>query len=119
MSQQQKPKTRFFDDLRLVFNLIRDPQSPILLKLLPLAGLIYFIAPEWVAFPPFSWILASPLDDMAVFYGIFRAMVNLAPAHLIAKYRDGIEADIVDAEYSIADEVDLENDIYINPDKLK
>lgn len=119
MSNEQKPQTSFFNDLKLVFNLIRDPQSPILLKLLPLAGIIYFIAPEWVAFPPFSWVLASPLDDMAVFYGIFRAMVNLAPPHLIAKYRDGIEADIVDAEYSVTDSSDIENDIYINPDKLK
>ncbi len=119
MSKQQKPQTNLFNDLKLVFNLIRDPQSPLLLKLLPLAGIIYFFVPEWIALPPFSWFLVTPLDDVAVFYGIFRAMVNLAPPHLIARYRDGIEGDVVDAEYSVTDNADIENDIYINPDKLK
>ena len=109
------------NDLKLVFNLMRDPQSPKYLKFLPLLGVLYFIFPEGFAAPPFSFLLASPIDDVAVFYAIFRAMVNLAPAHLVAKYRDGIEGDVVDAEYRVADEddVDIENDIYINPDKLK
>ena len=53
------------NDMRLAWQLLRDKESPIYLKLLPLVAGLYFIFPEAFLGGP---LLMTPIDDVAVLY---------------------------------------------------
>ncbi len=106
-----------FGDMRLAWQLMRDPESPFYLKLLPLLAIVYFIAPEYFV----AWPLATPIDDVAVFYAALKGIVNLAPPHLVAKYTGDPSLNYVDGEYEMVEDMDsaektLNEEIVINPD---
>ncbi len=106
-------------EMRLAWQLMRDPESPFYLKLLPLLAIVYFVAPEYFV----AWPLATPIDDVAVFYAALKGIVNLAPPHLVAKYTGDPALNYVDGEYEVVEgnddsaEKTLSEDIIINPDQ--
>ena len=105
-----------FSDMKLAWNLLRDPESPKYLLALPLLAGLYFLMPEGFA----AWPLATPLDDVAVFYAALKGVLRMAPPHLVAKYTGDPSLNYVDGDYEIVDDVqekDLDEEIVINPDK--
>lgn len=120
-SQPRDHKT-FLQDLRLALLLMRDADSPTYLKLLPLLAVLYVIFPEgWLGFP-LSLPLATPIDDVAVLYAIVKTMARLAPPDLVAKYNGKRQSSVVEGRYEVLDdeeELDIDSDIYINPELLK
>lgn len=114
----------FLRDLRLAMMLMRDAAAPFHLKLLPLFAVLYLIFPEGFAAAPFSLPLATPIDDIAVFYAVIKAMVRLAPPELLAKYEGKkSQASVVEGNFEMVEEEDefddTANNIFINPQILK
>lgn len=117
MSKQQSNSDsadigNIWQQLQLVWQLIRDPETPTYLKLLPIGAVIYWIFPlEGLGIP----VLATPLDDIAILYAAVRGFINMAPPHLVARYTNQIGAtNIVEGE--LVNDKDLDESIVIDPD---
>jgi uncharacterized membrane protein YkvA (DUF1232 family) len=88
---------------RLVYHLLRDPEVPIYLKLVPFIGVIYLLFP--FDFVPDFILGLGQLDDLTVLLIGSKIFMELAPPHVVAKHRhairlsDGYEetADILEA----------------------
>ena len=108
--------TSIFSDMKLAWQLLRDPESPWYLKAFPMLALLYFFVPEGVI----AWPLMTPIDDVAVFYAALKGIVNLAPPHLVSKYTGDPSLNYVDGEYEVIEEDEdktLDDSIVIDPDK--
>lgn len=120
MNESTSNSNGVFSDMILAVKLLRDPESPMMLKALPLLALLYFVAPEGL----FFWPMGTPIDDMAVFYAALRGIVSMAPPHLIAKHTGDASMNYVDGEYETVETVEpisaekpLSEEIIINPDR--
>ena len=100
---------------RLVFRLMRDPEVPIYLKIVPFVGLLYVIMPiDFISdFVP----VMGQLDDITALIVGAKVFIELAPVQVVARHmqeirvQDGYET-IVEGE--IVDELD--DFIIIDPD---
>lgn len=100
---------------RLVFRLIRDPEVPFYLKFVPFVGLLYVIMPiDLISdFVP----IMGQLDDITALIVGAKVFIELAPPQVVARHmqeiriQDGYET-IVEGE--IVDELD--DVIIIDPD---
>ena len=90
------------NDIKLAWQLLRDPESPMYLMALPILAVAYFFVPEWFVGGPF---LATPIDDIAILYAALKGIVALSPPHLVAKYTGDASLNYVDGEYEV-----IEND---------
>jgi uncharacterized membrane protein YkvA (DUF1232 family) len=95
-----------WNQARLVYHLMRDPEVPFYLKLLPLAALAYVIFPADLA-PDLVPVLGQIDDLMALLVGA-KVFVEMAPPHVVERYQRGFDAPdedplrdaiIVDAEH--------------------
>lgn len=79
-SQQRRPQFEQLGKiLKLTIKLMGDRRVPVLLKILPIASAIYFLAPD---------LLPGPIDDaVAVWLGTY-LFVTLAPDEVVAEYLD-------------------------------
>lgn len=79
---------------RLVWRLIRDPEVPIYLKLLPALAAVYFISP--VDFLPG---LALPgigaLDDLTAILVGAKLFVEFVPPHIVARHTEDLELEML------------------------
>lgn len=79
--------------IRLVWRLIRDPEVPFYLKLLPLAAAIYFISPidflPGLAFPGIG-----ALDDLTAILVGAKLFVEFVPPYLVARHTAELEAEM-------------------------
>ncbi|MBP7999180.1 MAG: DUF1232 domain-containing protein [Chloroflexi bacterium] len=78
---------------RLVWRLLRDPEVPFYLKLLPALAAIYFISP--IDFLPG---LALPgigaLDDLTAVLVGAKMFIEFVPLHIVARHTEELEAEM-------------------------
>jgi uncharacterized membrane protein YkvA (DUF1232 family) len=96
---------------RLVYHLMRDPDVPFYLKLLPLAAIAYVIFPADLA-PDLVPVIGQVDDLMALIVGA-KVFVEMAPPHVVERYQPSIvepvedplqDAIIIDAEHAPIEE---------------
>lgn len=81
--------------VRLVFYLIRDPEVPIYLKLLPVAAVAYVLFP--FDFIPDLAPVVGQLDDVTALLVGAKVFIEMAPPHVVAKYLKRMETQGTDA----------------------
>jgi uncharacterized membrane protein YkvA (DUF1232 family) len=99
--------------VRLVFALIRDPEVPVYLKLLPAAAVLYVLFP--LDFAPDFYPVLGQLDDLTALLVGAKVFIEMAPPHVVARHLDRMqhpevkeEGDlddtiIIDAEHEMVD----------------
>lgn len=70
--------------IRLVFSLLRDPEVPVYLKLLPLAAVGYVLFP--IDFAPDFYPVLGQLDDLTALLVGAKVFVELAPPTAVARH---------------------------------
>ena len=76
--------------VRLVFYLLRDPEVPFYLKLVPFIGFVYLLSP--IDFVPDLFLGLGQLDDLTVLLVGSKIFMELAPPHIVARHRQAIRA---------------------------
>lgn len=118
-----------FNQLRLTFRLLKDPDVPIYLKVIPFSAIAYWLFPLEGAVNP---LLLTPVDDIALFVVSITTFIQLAPAHVVEKHRAALDGrvsaestteQVVEGEWETvapsADAIDpLDEVIILNPDKV-
>lgn len=80
---------------RLVYYLLRDPEVPFYLKFLPFAAFVYVLIP--IDFLPDVAPVLGQLDDLTILLVGAKVFIELAPQHVAARHlqairtRDGYE----------------------------
>lgn len=99
---------------RLVYYLLRDPEVPFYLKLLPFTAVIYLLWPIDLL-PDLAPVLGQ-LDDVTALLVTSKVFIELAPPHLVARYMDRIRVSDGFARAAEADEVgNVDEKIIIDP----
>lgn len=81
-----------WQNIRLIWRLIRDPEVPIYLKLIPFAAVAYLFFP--IDFLPDAFLGLGQLDDLTILLLGSKAFTQLVPKHLVERHRQAIyEAD--------------------------
>jgi uncharacterized membrane protein YkvA (DUF1232 family) len=73
-----------WNQMRLVYYLIRDPDVPFYLKLLPAAALLYVLVPIDIA--PDIYPVLGQLDDLTAILVGAKVFIEMAPPHVVARY---------------------------------
>ena len=100
---------------RLVFRLLRDPEVPFYLKIVPFIGLLYLIMP--IDLIPDFMLMVGQLDDITALIVGAKVFIELVPPHVVARHlqeirvQDGYET-IVEGEFTDK----LDESIVIDPD---
>ncbi len=80
--------------VRLVWRLLRDPEVPIYLKLLPALAAVYFISPidflPGLAFPGIG-----ALDDLTAVLVGAKLFVEFVPPHIVARHTEDLELEMI------------------------
>ena len=108
-----------WQQIRLVWYLVRDPEVPVYLKILPFLGLIYLIIPVDLV-PDLAPVLGQ-LDDMTALLISSKVFIELAPPHIVAQHmtairqQDGYESAATadpseSADESIVDAIIIDGD---------
>ena len=95
-------------DLRVAVRLLREPRVSLLVKALPVLGLLYVLSPIDVI--PDVFPFAGQLDDLTVAYFAVKAFMKLVPRSVEAYHRAAAERGeafapmrntdlVIDAEY--------------------
>lgn len=73
-----------WEQIKLVYYLVRDPEVPWYLKALPFLGLVYVLFPiDFITdFVP----VLGQIDDLMVVTIGAKVFIELAPAHVVARY---------------------------------
>lgn len=80
--------------VRLVWRLLRDPEVPIYLKLLPALAAIYFISP--VDFIPGGFFTGvGALDDLTAILVGAKLFVEFVPPHIVARHTEDLELEMI------------------------
>lgn len=95
--------------VRLVFYLLRDPEVPFYLKLVPFLGFVYLLAP--IDLVPDVFIGLGQLDDLTVLLVGSKIFIELVPPHIVARHRQTIYANS-----NVADTQDIKEAIVIDGD---
>ncbi|GJM40627.1 MAG: hypothetical protein DHS20C20_09090 [Ardenticatenaceae bacterium] len=74
---------------RLVYFLLRDPEVPFYLKLLPFTAVIYLLWP-FDLLPDMVPVLGQ-LDDLTALLVSSKVFIELAPPHVVSRYMDEIQ----------------------------
>lgn len=108
-----------WQQIRLIYRLVRDPEVPFYLKGLPFLGLVYLVVP----FDLFADVLPllGQLDDVTALLLTGKVFIELAPQHLVMKHMQAIRQE--DGYESAATAVttptdDIVEGIVINPEDL-
>ncbi|MBK9050156.1 MAG: DUF1232 domain-containing protein [Chloroflexi bacterium] len=79
---------------RLVWRLIRDPEVPFYLKLLPALAAVYFISPidflPGLAFPGIG-----SLDDLTAVLVGAKLFLEFVPPHIVARHTEDLEMEML------------------------
>jgi uncharacterized membrane protein YkvA (DUF1232 family) len=105
----------FFRDVwqqaRLVYYLLRDPEVPFYLKLVPFAAVIYLLWP--VDFLPDLVPVLGQLDDLTALLVSSKVFIEMAPPHVVARYMEQIR---VSDGFSATEDIDEKIIIDPQPD---
>jgi len=89
-SMSQKLSSSFLGELmqqiKLVYYLIRDRDVPIYLKVLPFLGVLYVLFPIDIITDIIP--VLGQIDDLMILTIGAKVFIELAPAHVVAKYTD-------------------------------
>ena len=95
---------------RLVYYLLRDPEVPFYLKLVPFAAVLYLLWP--VDFLPDLVPVLGQLDDLTALLVSSKVFIEMAPPHVVARYMEQIrESD----GFSAIKDADVDEKIIIDP----
>ena len=98
-----------WQQIRLVYYLLRDPEVPFYLKLVPFVAVVYLFWP--VDFLPDILPFLGQLDDFTALLVGSKVFIELAPPHVVARYMDEIRtAD------GFGPDADVDEKIIIDPD---
>ncbi len=88
-----------WEDIRLAWRLLLDPEVPLYLKALPVAGLLYVVSPiDFIM----DWIpVLGQMDDIAIIAASLGAFIKLAPPDRVAYHRAQLEGGAVEEERTI------------------
>ncbi len=109
---------------RLVYYLIRDPEVPFYLKLLPFTAVIYLLFP-FDLLPDLAPVIGQ-LDDITALLVGAKVFIELAPPHVVARHMqriredDGfIAPDLAASRDDVADAIiiDAEHEVVIENEK--
>jgi len=113
--------------IKLVYYLIRDRDVPIYLKVLPFLGVLYVLFPIDIITDVIP--VLGQIDDLMILTIGAKVFIELAPAHVVAKYIDQmrgqtiVEGTATDVEMPIklieADVVGVEADAEPQADLVK
>lgn len=101
--------------IRLVVALIRDPEVPIYLKLLPAAAILYVLFP--LDFAPDLYPILGQLDDLTALLVGAKVFVEMAPPDVVARHQNRLSEeaakamDDVDSSLKDAVIIDAEHEI--------
>ncbi len=91
---QQNQNPGFFRELwqqvRLVYKLLLDPEVPIYLKVLPFAALVYLILP--FDFLPDVIPGLGQLDDITILIVGAKMFIDMAPQQVVARHLQGMRS---------------------------
>lgn len=102
---------------RLVYYLLRDPEVPFYLKLVPFAAVLYLLWPVDIL-PDLAPFLGQ-LDDVTALLVSSKVFIEMAPPHVVARYMEQIRvSDGFSATRNVEDKIiiDPQPDL---PDKEK
>lgn len=74
---------------RLIYGLMLDPEVPTYLKLIPFGAIAYLLSP--IDLIPDMMLGLGQLDDLTVLLVLSRAFINLAPGEAVARHRAAIK----------------------------
>jgi len=77
-----------WQQIRLVYYLIRDPEVPFYLKLIPFTAVIYLLWPIDLITDLVPFL--GQLDDLTALLVTSKVFVELAPQHIVARHIDAI-----------------------------
>lgn len=134
MSETQTTRDPHFlsslwQELRLMWRLLRDPAVPFYLKLIPLAAGLYLLFP--LDLVPDGILALGQADDLTALFIGMKTFINLVPPHLVARHRvalqggvasDAAGGDIIEGEWQAATDVppsdkEVAEQIKLHPDK--
>lgn len=105
-----------WQQIKLVFYLLRDRDVPLYLKVLPFAGLLYVLFP--IDFIPDVIPVLGQLDDLTILIVGLKVFIEMAPANIVAQYMDqmrgltrvvdGEATDVTSTKKSLTDQVIIE-----------
>lgn len=75
-----------WQQIKLVYYLLRDRDVPIYLKVLPFAGLLYILFP--IDFLPDVIPVLGQLDDLTVLIVGLKVFIEMAPVDVVTRYMD-------------------------------
>ena len=102
---------------QLVYRLVRDPEVPIYLKLLPAATFAYLIFP--FDFVPDIIPALGQLDDLGVLLVGAKMFIDLTPPHLVARHLEALQNQdqvIIDGKAEDVSDKELDESIVIDSD---
>lgn len=73
------------DQIRLTWNLLRDPRVPLWAKAIPVIGVLYVLSP--IDIIPDVFIGLGQLDDLAIVMGGMRLFAAVLPEALVEEHR--------------------------------
>lgn len=119
-TQQKDPGfwREIWQQLRLVARLIKDPEVPFYLKIVPFFGLLYLLFPLDLV-TDFAPVIGQ-LDDITALIVGAKVFIELAPPAVVARHlrdirvADGYET-IIEGEVTAVD--DLDSAIILNPEQ--
>lgn len=80
--------------VRLVWRLLRDPEVPFYLKLLPALAAVYFISP--LDFIPGGFLTGvGALDDLTAMLVGAKLFVEFVPPHIVARHTGDLELEMI------------------------
>lgn len=99
-----------WEQARLIWRLVQDPEVPLYLKLIPLAAVVYLISP--IDLLPDMALGLGQLDDFGVILLGVRAFMQLTPAHIIEKHRAALrlEGKGKEAEETLRQKIVIDGD---------
>lgn len=125
MSKQENPQTNRSDpgfwrevwqQARLVYYLLRDPQVPIYLKLIPFTAVVYLLLPFDIL--PDIVPVIGQLDDLTALLITSKVFVEMVPPHIVAQHlnkirqMDGYEVvDTSEGDAPVADKIVIDGEV--------
>lgn len=99
--------------VRLVLALIRDPDVPVYMKLLPAAAVLYVLFP--LDFAPDFYPILGQLDDLTALLVGAKVFIEIAPQDVVARHQERLgEAAVGKGARNEADEDALKEAIIID-----
>ncbi|MGB1250624.1 MAG: hypothetical protein ACPG8W_08445 [Candidatus Promineifilaceae bacterium] len=110
--------TSVWKELILAYHILRDPNTPFYIKMMPLAAVFYCFFPEGA----FAFPLLTPIDDLAIFYVALKGFIHLTPPQIVTKHQKTLGMDVLEGEYQVVEnnmpEKELDASIVLNPDRM-